>query len=54
MNGTPLLQIKEWAGHSSVQTTQRYMHLAPTARHAAAAIDALDSRHAEGAIRLVS
>jgi integrase len=27
--GVPLLHVKEWMGHSSIQTTMRYAHLAP-------------------------
>jgi len=30
--GVPLMQIKEWMGHRSIATTQRYMHLAPNAQ----------------------
>lgn len=29
MRGVPVLAIKEWAGHASLTTTQRYMHLSP-------------------------
>lgn len=29
MRGVPALAIKEWAGHASLTTTMRYMHLSP-------------------------
>lgn len=37
--GRPLsiMEVRAWAGHASIQTTQRYAHLAPEAIHAAAA-----------------
>lgn len=28
--GMPLVHVKEWMGHKSIQTTMRYAHLAPT------------------------
>jgi len=49
MQGTPAIRIMKWAGHAHIATTQRYMHLAPTERGAAAALDALD-RSAPAAI----
>jgi site-specific recombinase XerD len=27
--GTPLRQVQEWLGHSTIQMTMRYAHLAP-------------------------
>ena len=27
--GMPLVHVKEWMGHSAIQTTMRYAHLAP-------------------------
>ena len=35
MAGAPTLAIKELAGHTSVSTTMRYMHLSPSAKSAA-------------------
>jgi integrase len=32
MLGVPAITIKELAGHTSMRTTLRYMHLSPTAR----------------------
>lgn len=29
MSGAPLIEIKDYAGHASVTTTEKYMHLAP-------------------------
>ena len=29
MGGTPLRQVQEWLGHSSIIMTMRYAHLAP-------------------------
>jgi integrase len=40
MLGVPVLAIKEQAGHASIMTTQRYMHLSPTAKRRA--IELLD------------
>lgn len=31
MRGAPVRSIQELAGHSDLKTTQRYMHLTPTA-----------------------
>jgi integrase len=42
INGTAVGKIQLWAGHESVTTTQRYMHLNPKERSAVAEIDALD------------
>lgn len=41
MRGVPLKNIQEWCGHSSIQTTMRYAHLAPGA--GAKMIEVLDS-----------
>jgi hypothetical protein len=35
MAGAPALAIKELAGHTSLTTTMRYMHLSPPAKSAA-------------------
>jgi hypothetical protein len=35
MAGAPALANKELAGHTSLTTTQRYMHLSPSAKSAA-------------------
>jgi len=35
MAGAPALAIKELAGHQSLATTQRYMHLSPKAKESA-------------------
>lgn len=35
MAGAPALAIRELAGHTSLATTQRYMHLSPAAKSAA-------------------
>jgi hypothetical protein len=35
MAGAPALAIKELAGHTSLTTTMRYMHLSPAAKSAA-------------------
>ncbi len=35
MAGAPALAIKELAGHTSLTTTMRYMHLSPSAKSAA-------------------
>ena len=40
MAGAPALAIKEQAGHASLMTTQRYMHLSPKAKRRA--IELLD------------
>jgi site-specific recombinase XerD len=29
MGGTPLRQVQEWLGHSTIQMTMRYSHLSP-------------------------
>jgi site-specific recombinase XerD len=29
IGGTPLRQVQEWLGHSSITMTMRYSHLAP-------------------------
>lgn len=34
MGGVPVTTIKEWAGHASLATTMRYMHLSPSATDA--------------------
>ena len=36
--GAPALAIKELAGHTSLTTTMRYMHLSPSAKFAAIAL----------------
>ena len=41
MKGAPVRAIQELAGHASIQTTQRYMHLAPSATRSA--IDLLEA-----------
>ena len=41
MLGVPALTIKQLAGHTSMRTTLRYMHLSPTAR--SGGIKALDA-----------
>ena len=46
MRGAALIEIKELAGHQSVTTTQRYMHLSPAS--ADRAIQLLDAGHKEG------
>jgi hypothetical protein len=38
MAGAPALAIKELAGHTSLTTTMRYMHLSPSAKFAAIAL----------------
>jgi len=38
MAGAPALAIKELAGHKSLTTTMRYMHLSPSAKSAAIAL----------------
>ncbi len=35
MAGAPALAIKELAGHTTLATTMRYMHLSPAAKFAA-------------------
>ena len=37
MAGVPAMAIKELAGHASLSTTQRYMHLSPSAKGLAVA-----------------
>lgn len=41
MKGVPLAVVKEWMGHKAINTTMRYVHLAPTTLFNAA--DALDA-----------
>jgi integrase len=46
VRGAPAKAIQELAGHESLSTTLRYMHLSPGARHAA--IDLLNRRQSHG------
>lgn len=46
MRGVPLGTIRELAGHQHIATTQRYMHLAPSAK--SDAIRVLDERQHSG------
>jgi site-specific recombinase XerD len=46
MRGAPVKAIQELAGHESLTTTLRYMHLSPSAREQAIAL--LDERQFYG------
>jgi hypothetical protein len=46
MAGAPALPIKELAGHTSLTTTMRYMHLSPSARSAATGLLNAETRGA--------
>jgi site-specific recombinase XerD len=48
MKGAPVRAIQELAGHKDLSTTQRYMHLSPSA--VADAIRLLDGANARGDI----
>jgi len=48
MKGAPAKAIQELAGHQSLSTTLRYMHLSPAARENA--IRLLDARSTDGEI----
>ena len=38
--GVPILQVQQWLGHSTIQMTMRYAHLAPdTNNHMIAVLD---------------
>ncbi len=52
MRGHSVLEIQKWAGHATIDVTQRYMHLSPAfERQAAAALDSLDAPDAAGCSR---
>lgn len=46
IGGTPLRQVQEWMGHSSITMTMRYAHLAPT-EQARKYLDALEAPPSE-------
>jgi site-specific recombinase XerD len=49
MRGATAIEIKDLAGHQSIATTNRYMHLAPQRRRTAMAL--LETRRGEGVAR---
>jgi Cu+-exporting ATPase len=49
MGGTPLRQVQEWLGHSTIQMTMRYSHLSPGGgREFMAALDSTFQRQPDG------
>jgi site-specific recombinase XerD len=48
MRGAPAKAIQELAGHRSFSTTQRYLHLSPSALHSA--VKLLENRKPVGEI----
>jgi integrase len=51
MNGAQLQVIQAWAGHQSVLTTQRYMHLSPAVQQEAIRLLEQRPSHARGDIK---